>query len=392
MRIVLLVLALLAGTVAVVEGALPCDVVAAPDCYVVLRPGPTRDVLDIVEVPDEDVSTSDGQLVLTTVVVDRSLDLSELLRTRSDPTADRAERAEYFPTDVDPETTRQAFRALMQESETTAAVAALTELGYDLPPDGARIEAVVDDGPSSGVLAVGDVVVAVDGAAVTTSEEFADAVGARAPGEQVTVDVRGAESTGGESTGGASTGGASTGEGTSGPAGSGTTGVTQRTITLGTNPEDVQRGFAGLFVSTSIDIPVELDFDVDDIGGPSAGLMFALAIVDLLSDEDLTSGEVVAGTGEIAIDGSVGAIGGIRQKLAGAVQRPDDGGGAPASVFLLPRDNVTEARTAVPGEDLLLVPVDTLGDAVDALRALAAGDAPLDSFVLPADGLGEPAR
>lgn len=359
MRVILLVLALLAAGVAAVEGAVPCDVAAvSPDCYVALRPGPTRDVLSIVEASDESMTASTGELVLTTVAVDRSLGLGDLWQLRSDPTVDRADRAAYYPPDVDEEYTREYFAVLMEESELAATVAALTELGYDLPPDGALVSRVLPDGPSVDVLAPGDVVEAVDGVETATRDDFAAAVAGAGPGTEVVLRVR-------------AEGG----------------GVDDRALVLGVHPDDPTDGFAGLLVTTNVEVPVDLEFDVGRIGGPSAGLMFALSIVDLLSEEDLTNGVVVAGTGEIDVTGRVGAIGGIRQKLPGAVQRPEEDDAAPASVFLLPRANVAEARGAVPGADLLLVPVDTLGDAIDALRTLRDGGSPAGSFTLPAGGL-----
>mgnify|MGYP000260834038 CR=1 FL=1 len=145
-------------------------------------------------------------------------------------------------------------------------------------------------------------------------------------------------------------------------------------MTLGENPEDPTRPFLGLLLITRIDVPLDIQIDAGRIGGPSAGLMFALSIVDLLSPEDLTGGMVVAGTGEIGLDGRVGPIGGIQQKIPGAVQRED--GAPPAEVFLVPRDNFDEARGAVPGQPITLVPVDTLDDAVQALAVLREGGRP----------------
>lgn len=386
MRAIVVVLALVAALVAVVEGAVPCDVVRiSPDCYVALRPGPTRDVLGIVDVTGEEVSTSAGQFVLTTVAVDQTLELDDLWRIRTDPTIDRADREVYFPPDVEEERTREFFAVLMEESELAASVAALGELGYELPPDGALVSRVLPDGPSADVVDPGDVVVAVDGRSVETRDAFADAVATAGPGAEVVLTIRpAAEATDGEA-------GDDQAGGDEGPDGGdevGSDGTVERQLTLGANPDDPDAGFAGLLVTTNVEVPVDLEFDVGRIGGPSAGLMFALAIVDLLSEEDLTAGRVVAGTGEIDVTGRVGPIGGIKQKLPGAVQRPDDDGDAPAEVFLLPRGNVAEARQAVPGRDLLLVPVDTLGDAVDALRTLRDGEEPAGAFTLPAAGLG----
>jgi PDZ domain-containing protein len=114
--------------------------------------------------------------------------------------------------------------------------------------------------------------------------------------------------------------------------------------------------------------PVRADIRLDEIGGPSAGLMFALGIVDKASPEDLTGGRVIAGTGTIDDAGTVGPIGGIPQKLLGA-------GAAGATFFLVPDANCAEAvRNAVPG--LATIAVGTLAEAVAALRTLAGGGVP----------------
>ncbi len=355
MRRILLVLLLISTGTAVVEGLLPCDVAAvSPTCYVALRPGPTRDVLEIVEIEGADTSESAGELLLTTVSVQTTLTLSDMRRLRSDPTSVQADKELYFPTDTDEDVTRQQFAALMTDSETSAVVAALRQLGYDLQPDGARVEGLLEDGPATGVLERGEVVVSSDGEPVTTADGFAEQVGSRAPGETLRLEVDLLD---------------------------GSRAV--RELTLGENPDDASRGFAGIFVGTRVDIPLEVEFDVGNIGGPSAGMMFALTIVDLLSDEDLTGGAVIAGTGEISLDGRVGPIGGIQQKIAGATRRKDE---ANATVFLLPRGNVEEARGASPAEAITLVPIDTLSDAVAALAALRAGEMPADAFVLDAPG------
>lgn len=352
MRRLLLVLLLLSGATAVVEGIVPCSVAdIAPQCYVALRPGPTEDALGLVEIPDEPTSESSGQLVLTTVLVQSDLDLGDLWELRSDPTSRRVDRSLYFPDDVDEDVTRQQFSAQMQESTQAAAVAALRHLGYDLTPNGARIAGVLPDGPSADVVVDGEVVVGLDGTTVTDVDSLLAILDGLAPGDTVTVqveDLDGARAT--------------------------------REVTLAANPDDASRPFLGLLLVTRIDVPLDIDIDAGSIGGPSAGMMFALSIVDLLSEEDLTGGRVIAGTGEIGLDGRVGPIGGIVHKIPGAIARDD---GAPAAeVFLVPRDNVEEARGAVVSQPITLVPVDTLDDAVAALAALRAGDRPDGAFDL----------
>lgn len=112
--------------------------------------------------------------------------------------------------------------------------------------------------------------------------------------------------------------------------------------------------------------PFEVKFDLAGIGGPSAGLMFALGIIDKVLPEDLTGGRIIAGTGEITIDGKVGPIGGISQKLVGAKK-------AGAKVFLTPEGNCHDAVKTVP-KGLRLIKASTLHEALGALRALRDGN------------------
>ena len=133
----------------------------------------------------------------------------------------------------------------------------------------------------------------------------------------------------------------------------------------------------------SYDFPIDVKFGIDpDIGGPSAGLMFSLAIYDTLTEGSMTGGDVVAGTGTISPDGTVGPIGGIDQKIAGA--REDD-----ADVFLVPAANCDDAYES-PNGDMELVRVATMSEAVDALETYAEDpDADLPRCENPAGVAGE---
>ena len=111
--------------------------------------------------------------------------------------------------------------------------------------------------------------------------------------------------------------------------------------------------------------PFTVDFNLANIGGPSAGLMFSLAVVDKLTTGDLNDGKFVAGTGTITGDGKVGPIGGITHKMLAARE-------AGATIFLVPADNCEEAKTA-HDDGLELVRVENLDDAVAALKTLSAG-------------------
>lgn len=123
-----------------------------------------------------------------------------------------------------------------------------------------------------------------------------------------------------------------------------------------------------------------LDIDTGVVGGPSAGLVLSLAIVDRLGPEDLTGGLVIAGTGTVTRDGRVGAVGGVAQKLTAATSRT--GGRRAADVFLVPRGELAAARRASVASEVLLVPVDDLAGAIEALAALRSGARPSDAVVL----------
>ena len=135
-------------------------------------------------------------------------------------------------------------------------------------------------------------------------------------------------------------------------------------ITLGTN-KDRDYGFLGVAVLDAPWAPFTIDFNLANIGGPSAGLMFSLAVVDKLTTGDLPGRKFVAGTGTITADGKVGQIGGITHKMVAAQE-------AGATVFLVPAKNCYEASSDNPA-GLQLVKVETLGQAVDALHAIGVG-------------------
>jgi len=197
---------------------------------------------------------------------------------------------------------------------------------------------VNDTGPSAGKLKDGDAIDAVDGKPVANIAEFTGLLKATKPGQEIVIDYRRENA----------------------PPG------TAR-ITLGTNP-DRDYGYLGVGVLDAPWAPFSIDFNLANIGGPSAGLAFSLAVVDKLTTGDLNDGKFVAGTGTIDSDGKVGSIGGITHKMLAARE-------AGATVFLVPADNCDEAKSAHE-DGLQLVKVDNLGQAVDALHVLSAGGEP----------------
>jgi PDZ domain-containing protein len=223
----------------------------------------------------------------------------------------------------------------MTSSQQTATAAALCVLGIEFQV--VDTVAVVAKGlPADGVLRRADVITAVDGKPVTCKASAASLIRARSPGDPVTLTI--ARTVGGRRV------------------------IRQfhlKTAAVQGTP------VVGVKVVESYVFPFNVKIRVGDIGGPSAGLMFALGIVDKLTPGNLTGGRFVAGTGEISADGSVSAIGGIQQKMAGARQ-------AGATLFLTPAANCPDTAGAVPA-GMRLVKVRNLASAVSALHALAAG-------------------
>jgi PDZ domain-containing protein len=222
-----------------------------------------------------------------------------------------------------------------KQSEDSAAYAALGYLKY---APAVTVATVTEPGPSAGQLKAGDAIDAVNGTPVTAVEQFTGILKNSKPGQAVTIDFRRKNE----------------------PAG-----VAQ--ITLGTN-KDRDYGFMGVAVLDAPWAPFVVDFNLANVGGPSAGLMFSLAVVDKLTTGGLAGSTFIAGTGTISSDGKVGQIGGITHKMAAAHA-------AGATVFLVPAKNCYEASSDNPS-GLRLVKVETLSEAVDSLHAVTSGGQP----------------
>ena len=352
----MIVLLLVAGGTLVVRGALPCGAwQLQPACYVALHPGPMEDTFGLVAIDDAQAYPATGELLLTTVAVESELDLGEWVFGTFTAGVDQVPREQIFPPGSDRDQIREQNVALMVDSQLDATIAALRELGFDFDTDfdGAEVVEVTEASAAAGKLESGDVVVGVDGEPVRDNRQLVEAIQGREPGEVVTLTVR--------------------------PAGVSEEQTVE--IELGAAPEDPDQAQLGVTVTSYLQLPVDVDIDAGIIGGPSAGLVFSLSLIELLQPEDLLGGAVIAATGTIDRAGNVGAIGGIRQKVRAASGREE---GPPASVFLVPRGNFAEAGSAAVTGDILLVPVSTLGDALAALSALRSGDQPVDAQALSA--------
>jgi PDZ domain-containing protein len=316
-------------------------VAVLPVPYVVLGKGPALDTLSapggqpLIEISGRTTYPTDGHLYLTTVSIlggpgrpISAFPLATVLRAWLNPEQQVVPEEAVYPPGQTAEQADQETRQEMTDSQTSAAAAALAELGIPVQLSVGRIGS---DVPSAATLKTGDVLVKVGGKAVTGYGPLRQALSGVAAGAAVPVVLRrdGAE----------------------------------RTVSVTTTRSDDGRTILG--IEPKFTFPFTVKIQIEHIGGPSAGTMFALGIIDKLTPGDLTGGQFVAGTGAISPDGTVGAIGGIAEKMVGARD-------AGARWFLAPADNCNEVVGHVP-DGLRVVRISTLHDARLAVETIGSG-------------------
>jgi Lon-like protease len=313
-----------------------------PVPYVAMRPGPVQDTLgdyagsQIVKVNGQRTYPTRGRLDLTTVSVTAPtarLTLGDALVAWFDPQRALVPRDLYYPPAQSVQEAEAESAVAMASSQDSAVVAALSELGYSVPYS-VQVRSVSEGAPAQGHLQVGDQITMVEGTPVSEALQVSPLLQKVEPGAKATFTVR-------------------------------RDGRTIRVVSpTEADGEDSSRTMVGITISDTPSLPFDVSISLGHrIGGPSAGLMFSLALVDKLTPGQLTGGQHIAGTGTITASGEVGPIGGIQQKLAGA-------NNAGASVFLVPGGNCAEAREA-QSSGLRLVRVRTLDSAIDHLTKLA---------------------
>jgi PDZ domain-containing protein len=312
--------------------------------YVILSPGPTLNTLgtlgggkSLIQISGHKSYAGSGHLNLVTVSyqggpADR-FNVFTALQAWLTPHDAVVPEAELFPPGQSAQQVTKQDTQEMASSQQTATAAALCQLGVKFTTVD-TVAAVEKGMPAIGKLRAGDVITAVDGTPVSCETDAGTLIRRHPPRTPITLTVvrHGASKQ-----------------------------ITLTTTTL------AGHAVVGVQVLENYkNFPFSVKISVGDIGGPSAGMMFALGIIDKLTPSDLTHGAFIAGTGEmLSANGAVGAIGGIQQKMAGARD-------AGATVFLTPASNCPDTAGAVPA-GLRLVKVSTLAGAVHALQALAAG-------------------
>jgi PDZ domain-containing protein len=295
------------------------------------------EVVDLIEIEGAPTYPVRGNMYMLTVA-QQDLNIYEVAAGMADPTVDVIERVRVRPIGVSPEEYQRIAHRNMEEAKNTAIVVALSRLGYEVTytGDGVEVATILEGTPAVDVLQVGDVIVAVDGSPVSIERDAITLIQSRQIGDTITLTVlRNGEKLDVE-------------------------------VTLIEHVEQKGRpmvGFGAVTHNLTYEFPIEVDIDSTNIGGPSAGFMYALTLMNLLTPEDLTKGHRIAGTGTIASDGTVGPIGGIRQKIEAAEA-------AGAEYVFVPADNWDEALTGTY-DRIELVKVATLDDALEFLAQLA---------------------
>lgn len=321
-----------------------------PVPYAVQAAGPTVDTLgeqgdvELIAVEGTPTYPTSGELLLTTVTTAGGpgfpVDAGYVVRGWLSPSTRVAPVEAFFdPTlsqdQLDAQSTQQ-----MIGSQENATVAALTELGYDVPATLTIVGTDARSGGAADVVEDGDVIASIETPQqprtdVATFAELAQPLADTPPGSTVTLGVD------------------RDGERVELPVVTGDDGRGGSTL--------------GVFLAGDFDYPVDVTIQIDDIGGPSAGTMFALGVIDRLTPGEMTGGQVIAGTGTMSLGGAVGPIGGIQQKLVGARE-------AGAEYFLAPEANCGEVVGSVP-DGLQVVRISTLTDARAAVEAIGEGEA-----------------
>lgn len=313
-----------------------------PVPYVALTPGPTYNTLGkddngntIIKITGVPVRQTSGHLNMTTVDVStQSITAFQALQGWLEHDTVIVPRAAVYPPGQTEKQTDQQNKQEFSQSQDSAIVAAACQLGY---PKRFGVASVVSSGASYGKLQPSDLITSVDGAAATTADALTAILAGKSPGMTVSVDV------------------VREGKPVTVP------------VTLGPPLSGRAGGSLGITVSESVcQAPFHVDLGLgNQIGGPSAGMMFALGIIDEVGPTDLTRGRFIAGTGTIDPSGQVGPIGGIQLKMIAA---RDKG----ATIFLAPASNCSDVRGAIP-PGLEVIKVSTLAQAVQVLQDSAAG-------------------
>ncbi len=301
--------------------------------YLAFSAGPVSDAADSVVAEDVDIYPPDGELLMLTVV-SQDVNVFEALIAGIDPTIDLVPKGAFRRAGESDEDYRNRVLQQMDDSNFRSISVALDYLGLEMIPTEVVINEFVEGVPAESVLELGDTIIAVNGVTIAKVEDIRQVTEGMSVGDVLAMTV------------------------------------IREDIEVDVNVELAERedepgvAMIGVILGELTGPPFPLSIQAGDVGGPSAGMMHTLAIIDTLTEGELTKGHVIAGTGTIKVDGTVGNIGGIRQKVVGAEA-------AGAEYILVPQGNYDSALTA-ERTVIEIVPIGTIDDAIEFFERLEA--------------------
>jgi len=306
--------------------------------YLATSPGPVTEVHGIISVEGSESYEPAGELFFLTISRPiQSLTVLELFEAWRDPAVDVVDRDSIVPPGQTSDARRLQNLQLMMNSQQIAIAVALDRLGFevDIVGTGALVVEVLEGSGGFGIVEVDDIVSGVDGVEIRFVQELISEVRARQVGDTVTLTISRENET------------------------------IERQVVLGESETDPGLPVVGISVAdagTAFEFPIEVNIDAGSVGGSSAGMMQSLGVYNTLSEDDITNGHRIAGTGTISTDGSVGRIGGIRQKTFAAI-------GVGAEYLIVPEGDF-EASFEAAGGKIDVIPVATIDDALEFLKSL----------------------
>lgn len=299
--------------------------------YLAFSAGPVSDAADSVAVDEVAVYPPDGELLMLTVV-SQDVNVFEAVIAGIDPSIDLVRKQAVRREGETDEEYRNRVLQQMDDSNFRSVAVALDHLGYELVPTEVVINDFVEDVPAASVLELGDTIEEVDGDPITSVADIRTHLEGLQVGDTLEMTVlRDGEEI-------------------------------AVSVELVDREEEPGSPMIGVMLGELTEPPFPVSIEAGDVGGPSAGMMHTLAIIDTLTEGELTGGNVIAGTGSIRLDGSIGNIGGVRQKVVAAEA-------AGAEYILVPEGNYESALTA-ERDSIEIVPVATIDDAIDFLESL----------------------
>lgn len=304
--------------------------------YTIIAPGITVDLKNIITV--ENGSKDEKGSFFLTSVSSSTLNIPLLIVAAVNPYINVEKKEQVIPPGWDMQQYMDYMKRWMEESQKIAEVVALKKAGYnpDIQGDGAQVVEIMPESPAKNQILPGDIIKKVDGEKVDLADEMVKKVTAHKIGEKVTLEI--------ERKG------------------------KLLDISVPTMESSSEKGKAviGVYITTlnwKPILPINIRINTGEIGGPSAGSMFALEILNQLTPEDLTKGHKIAGTGTISLDGEIGEIGGVQQKVVAAHR---DG----AEIFFAPEKNAKDAEKAAEKLGIKVVSVKKLDDILEYLAKL----------------------